>query len=257
MYTTLKIAAVAVLALAVVIAIDPLRESGPYAGGPSPSPTPSPTSLLDLPEGTALGAGSTYVLDYGTTTPSVYPLITFTVPAEGWSHWGSGNLGKIGRNPFVTAWSATNLVKDPCHGLTGGKFDPPVGPSIEDLAAGLVQQGAGTASTPTDATVGGFPAKRIELSLPAELDMATCEGDSQSTGFVRWTEGNYFGGHIMGEGQRNVLYIIDVDGFRLLMDTVYLPGTTEADLTEAQQIIDSMRFEPVAPMPSPGSSPAT
>ena len=178
------------------------------------------------------------------------------MPADGWSHWGSGNLGKDGRNPFVTAWSATNLVVDPCHRLTGGEFDPPVGPTVDDLAAGLVQQGAGTASTPTDTTVGGFPAKRIELSLPAELDTATCEGDSRSTGFVRWAEGNFFGGHIMGEGQRNVLYIIDVDGFRLLMDTVYLPGTTAADLAEADQLVASMRFEPLAPDASSSPSPA-
>ena len=76
MYATLKIAAVAVLALVLAIVFDPFRPPSDYgAAEPSPSPSASPGALLDLPEGTALETGSTYVLDYGTTTPSVYPRI--------------------------------------------------------------------------------------------------------------------------------------------------------------------------------------
>ena len=58
-------------------------------------------------------------------------------------------------------------------------------------------------------------------------------------------------------GQQNIVTIIDVDGARTLIDTVYLPDTTEADLAEAEQLVASMRFEPIAPSPSPSSSPAT
>lgn len=251
MNAMLKIAAIAVIALAVGVAIDPLRPSTPYAAtGPSPSPSPSPIPLLPLVDGN-LEAGTSYVIDYGSTFPT-YPRIVFTAPAAGWLSYNDGNVGKPDHNPLMTPWSARNLMNDPCHSLSGGEFDPPVGPTINDLAAGLVQQGAGTAAAPTDVTVGGYAAKRLELSLPAGLDIATCEGQEGGT-FGRWAESNFTGGHLWANGQRNILYIVDVDGVRTLIDTVYLPGTTEADLAEAEQLVASMRFEPIAPIPSPSA----
>jgi hypothetical protein len=256
MYTTLKITAVAVLAMSAVIVIDPFRQPTPYgAVDPSPSPSASPIDLLSLPLNAALDAGVTYVLDW-TRTHDV-PRIEFTVPADGWFQSGRGNVGKHDRNPLMTVWSVRNLVADPCRKTSMGELDPPVGPSVEDLVSGLVAQADGNASDPTDVTVGDHPAKRLELSLPADLKTATCEGAY----FARWFEHNYVGddyvgGHMLGAGQRNIVHVIDVDGTRTLIDTVYLPGATDADLAEAEQIIASMRFGPLA-TPAPGSSPAT
>ncbi len=202
-----------------------------------------------------LEAGTTYVIDYGAAFPT-FPRIVFTAPAAGWLSYNDGNVGKPDHNPLMTPWAATNLMNDPCHSMSGGEFYPPVGPTIDDLASALVQQGAGTASAPTDVTVGGYAAKRLELSLPAGLDIATCEGENPN--FGRWAESYVPGlGHLWVNGQRNILYIVDVDGFRTLIDTVYQPGTTEADLAEAEQLVASMRFEPVAlPSDSPTGSPS-
>lgn len=40
------------------------------------------------------------------------------------------------------------------------------------------------------------------------------------------------------------MYIVDVDGTRQVIDTMYLPGTSEANLAELEQILASIRFEP-------------
>jgi hypothetical protein len=47
-----------------------------------------------------------------------------------------------------------------------------------------------------------------------------------------------------GNGQRNTVYIVDVDGTRQVIDTMYLPGTTAANLAEREQILASIPFEP-------------
>ena len=47
-----------------------------------------------------------------------------------------------------------------------------------------------------------------------------------------------------GNGQRNTVYIVDVDGTRQVIYTMYLPGTSAANLAELEQILASIRFEP-------------
>ncbi len=245
-----KIAAVAVLAVAVAVVIDPLRPSSQNGAG-DPTPAPSPLALLSLPDGTPLDTGAAYFIEYNSALG--LPRIEFTVPGAGWIGYGDGNFGKQDHNPLMTPWAVRNLTVDPCRAIGAGELDPPVGPTIDDLAAGLVAQAQGNASTPTDVTVGGYPAKRLELSLPDGLDPATCEGGE----FSRWAESNSTGGHLWVTGQRNIVYVIDVDGARTLIDTVYQPGTTEAALAEAEAVVASMRFGVIPPTPSPSSSPAT
>src|SRR6185436_8748639 len=107
--------------------------------------------------------------------------LILTVPASGWFANGGGNLyrdliadrvGPAFAEVLITPWwRARNLTADPCH-WSGGELDPPVGPTADDLATALVEQAAGNASAPTDVTVGGYPGKRVELSLPVGLDIA-------------------------------------------------------------------------------------
>ena len=161
-------------------------------------------------------------------------------------------------------WRARNLTADPCHWRSGGELDPPVGPTADDLATALVEQAAGNASAPTDVTVGGYPGKRVELSLPVGLDIATCDGGE----FYRWWDefGGMKGGWPpSGSGtavsqatrinQSNIVYILDVGDMRAVIDTLYTPDASEEDLAEAEQLIASMRFEwPASPAPSPSPS---
>ena len=262
MTTPIKIAAAAAAigVLAVVGSIVP-RTPGP--GGPnlvaSPSPSPMASPIL-VPDGD-LEAGTTYVLDDLWDVGSAD--LTFTVPGTGWFTGGSGKDGNWAKDPIADPvgpafaevlitpwWRARNLTADPCHWRSGGEFDPPVGPTADDLATALVEQAAGNASAPTDVTVGGYPGKRVELSLPVGLDIATCDGGD----FFRWWD--EFGGEKGGwppHDQSNIVYILDVGDMRAVIDTLYTPDASEADLAEAEQLIASMRFEWPAPSPSPSA----
>ena len=212
--------------------------------GPQPTPTQSPVAL---PDTTDVEAGTTYFIDaaWGPGTPR----LVLTVPSDGWSTIGAANLGKDAiddprdfHDIAMTPWNVTNLMADPCRQSSEGQLDPPVGPTVDDLATALQDQAGESASAPTDVTVGGYAGKRVELSLPAGLDIATCEGG----GFTRWAEAatRGLGGHIYGNEQRNVVYVLDVDGLRAVIDTSYLPGTSAASLAELEQILASIRIEP-------------
>ena len=45
-------------------------------------------------------------------------------------------------------------------------------------------------------------------------------------------------------GAPGVVYVVDVAGRRQVIDAMYLPGTTDANLGELDQLIQSLQFEP-------------
>jgi len=135
-------------------------------------------------------------------------------------------------------------------------MSPPVGPTVDDLAAALQAQAGPGAPPPIAVTVAGHPGKKVELSIPQGLDVTTCDSDGTFTLFGRWLPaGQSYGAApwTYGNGQHNTVYIIDVDGTRQVIDTMYLPATSAADRTEIDQIVASIRFEtrPASPSPSP------
>ena len=74
----------------------------------------------------------------------------------------------------VANWIIANVYTDPCQ-WQGSLLSPAIGPTVDDLASALVAQKGRNATAPTDVTLGGYPAKRIEWSIPADLDRATCD----------------------------------------------------------------------------------
>jgi hypothetical protein len=174
--------------------------------------------------------------------------ITFTVPA-GWMsryaipHKDRGGPGEIA----VGNWIIANVYADPCQ-WKGSLLSPAVGPTVDDLATALAAQKDRNATAPTDVMLGGYPAKRVELSIPADLDSATCDdgvirtwvapGDDPANATV---DPLNLGMH---PGQLNVVYVVDVNGERLVIDTWHMPGTSAADLDELDAILASMRIAP-------------
>ncbi len=83
-----------------------------------------------------------------------------------------------------------NVYTDGCH-WRGTALDPPVGPSVDDLATALVTQGGPGTAAPTDVTIGGHPGKKVELSIPASVDVATCDKQDGFPVFGRWSGPGY------------------------------------------------------------------
>jgi hypothetical protein len=150
------------------------QDQSPTASGVPSGPSVS-TSPIALPESGVLDRRSYYV-DAG---PDIAPArFSFSVPS-GWVSYEGGVTNGVGLYPsrgweaeagFET-WIVSHVFSDACHHTT--LVD--VGTTVDELAAALAAQQGVVASGPTDVTVAGHPAKRVELTVPRDLDVATCE----------------------------------------------------------------------------------
>jgi hypothetical protein len=253
----LAIAAAAVVVVAIA-GIYFLPGGGNVAGlGPSPSPTPTPSPIVNFSG--SFAPGTTYAIaDPCCVGPS---RMTFTVPGTGWAaedpifvfkyHPGSNdNLAKFG--PMLV----DNVYTGGCH-WSGTALVPPVGPTVDDLATALSAQAGPGAAPPTSVTVGGHPGKKVELQIPEDLDVTTCDSDGDYPIFGRIVSDGGYGAqpYTHGRGQHDTFYIVDVDGTRQVINANYLPTATAADRAELDQIVASIRFETTVPSPAPSPAP--
>ncbi len=245
-FARIGIAAAAVLVIA-VIGVNLLPGQGPGVGqapGPSPtataSPSPSPVALR-LPFSGDLGAGTFYIEDRSITNAERF---TFTVP-DGWKTESDTFITKNGEEPgevLLTPWVVSHVFRDACQ-WEGYRNLVDVGTTVDELVSALEDQEGRQASSPTDVTLGGFPAKRIELTVPADLDTATCTdgnlrywpgpGPDMSSGFCCNPPGN-----------TDAVYVVDVDGNRLVVVARHYPDSSMEDRAELQAIVDSIEIDP-------------
>jgi hypothetical protein len=139
----------------------------------------------------------------------------------------------------ISTWAVGNVFANPCHSIDT-LLDPPIGSSVDALVAGLASQKGHPATTPTDVEVDGYAGKYIEMTVPAGIDVADCDHGE----FRTWAspEG---GTRFLEAGQRDLLWIVNVDGDRLVIDAALGPQTTEEDRTDRIHMVRSMQIDPV------------
>jgi hypothetical protein len=163
--------------------------------------------------------------------------ITMDIPA-GYVGFGGYAAHKLGETQGISTWVVGNVYADPCH-WTGTLLDPPVGSSVDGLVAALASQKGHHASTPTDVTVDGLAGKYMELTVPARINLADCDGGQ----FRTWLD-TVGGERYLEPGQRDLLWIVDVDGTPLVIDAALEAGTSAQDRAERIQIVDSVSIDP-------------
>lgn len=135
-------------------------------------------------------------------------------------------------------YTVSNLLNNPSS-YADGLQDPPVGPTVEDLIEAIVAQEEWTSSRPTELTIGGYPAQHVRITIPdgAEFDPR----DDGGAFYLFQDEG---AGQIWGleVGQMFDVYVVDVDGERLVLDAFHYPGTSAADLAALQAVVDSIQI---------------
>ncbi len=254
------IGAVAVIVIALA-GINYLAPNGLGGPGPTATPTskPSPTVVPTVnPEAACTplnpDAESMPIGRYCLDVPS--PLkIGFTVPEIGWTPWIPAN--DYGAVLNGTAWGIgfleiDNLYADPCH-PEAGLLEPAIGPTADDLVAGLRAQSHYEVTDATGATIGGYSGQQFEISAVDEV--ADCRDTDSSWGVT--PSGFAIDGSLVPTAERPVwLWVGDVDGTRLVIvrplsalpsvdewaDGVRQPNRHAGDLTEADSIVASLRF---------------
>lgn len=237
---------VAAALVAAVVVGATLSGRGPNFGGgpeatPTASPLPSPTALPAVTltyTGTmqALARG-TYSIPAGRTTPAK---LIFAMPA-GWETDGRGFIkgrGESGEVGWTTSIVA-GVYTDTC--AANGTLQP-IGPSVDDLVNALEQLGGATVSPAVDTTVGGYPAKRVDISMP-DVDVATC----RITILQIWADAAQQDFNALDPLQQESVYIIDAAGQVVVIFTTQKPDSSAQDIGEMSVIISSVQIEPVAP----------
>ena len=238
----------------------------PTDATPSPEESASPdSSAAPETDSGVLGAGDealaagTYEIELG---EEHLPKIKITVP-DGWTNvggWGVRN-GEVPTPHWVAVlfWDVDKVYAHPCH-WRDGLIQP--GPTVADLATALVDQPLRDATEPVDIVVDGFEGVQLELSVPADMPTRRYEdGDDVYTDFLgcdkdhgvgdhpfkSWTgEPGSWGGserYQQGLGQVDRLWILDLDGERLVIDATYLSSAKAKDREELWRVMESIRFE--------------
>jgi hypothetical protein len=172
--------------------------------------------------------------------------VTYEVPSEGWAQWiGALKHDDVTGLDAVAITTVTNLVRDGC--VDPSYAEPPVGPSVDDLASGLVELAPfRVTSPPEDVTVDGYSGKHLELTVPdLPIDHEGFKGciGGRLNSWVDGIYGDTFDGYT-DPGSREEFWILDVEGTRLVIAAERSPGLPSKDLAEQQAILDSIRIEP-------------
>ena len=236
----LRSAAIAVLLAGAVAGCSSGAGVSPSTGASSAPTSAAAPQLLPGAGHTpvAIPAGTYAVVVNGTTTPAPMPVIR--VPA------GYNGAGFAVNREFegdavlpdargLSFWEVQSVMSDPCK---AGKHGVDPGPTVADLARALAAQPLRAGSDPVPVTVAGYQGLYVETSVPTHIDFSRC----QDGYFDSWIGTGDHGHYAFGPGQRDSLWILDVGGYRLVIDGWHMPGATQAQIDEITEMVKTLTF---------------
>jgi hypothetical protein len=168
--------------------------------------------------------------------------VTFTLASEWIGSIPGPNLLQLERNNApggVYFQKFDKVAVDPCDN-TKGFLAPGPGPTVDDLVTALVDMPNIEATNPVDVTIGGYQGKQLTLTAPDSF--AGCTLD---------TPGEYLIWRLplgatmtMPPSQRTRVWILDVDGERLVIDTSDVAQATDQQRAEIDALLESVRLAP-------------
>jgi hypothetical protein len=140
---------------------------------------------------------------------------------------------------LLAFWLAQNVYADACD--PSSELDPPVGPTVDDFVGALEDIDGVDAARHASVFIDGFEARHLELTRSVE-----CPGD-----YRLWTvDSDVIRRADVGQGDppTDEVWIVDVDGTRLVVDLIVSPGASSEDIAEGRAMVESIDFQS-----SPGS----
>jgi hypothetical protein len=213
--------------------------SAPTSSDPSESECPADYTLIDPEVYRVLEACRYGLAPIG---PNAGPLAVVDVPDGYISSGGFLFPAGKGNNEHAACcsvgyWTVAGVYKDPCDISHGW---PKLGPSVNDMVRALAAQPRTTTSKPAPVTVGGYDGVYLEVTMaPGDLDVRTCTGKSiaywESDPGTRYLSADDPGGI-------DLLWILDVDGQRVVLDIGLAPGVAKKKIQELVAIAESANF---------------
>ncbi len=149
----------------------------------------------------------------------------------------------MGRGPPPEAGIAflhnPQVVDNPCSPSGSTPSTAPSGGSVDDLVAALSALEGVQVSGVTEATLGGYWGKRLDLQLPAELP---CLANGRAPEYYVFAEPQRL--YANGPASNWRVWLLDVDGDTAVVVLMDYAGTPAGDRAAAQAAIDSVRITP-------------
>jgi hypothetical protein len=178
---------------------------------------------------------------------------TYRVPASAWSvaeftlWFPEGWMVQYGHIYSTNENTAQEVVLHPVvvdeiftHACVGEAVPRSVGPQVMDLVDALAAQPGPQVSDPVETTLGGYPAWRLDLTVPPDLDLTTCRiGEN---GLQVWYSARSDDNLVVVPDGTVRVYVVDVDGVRQVFITQHRDAALEEDLGELTSILDSIRI---------------
>jgi hypothetical protein len=194
-------------------------------------------------------AGTHVPVEQGTylIPSSKWSIADFTVTfPDGWTVQYGHVYGRNGDQSDEFGFYAVvvdEIFADACRG-EGGRTEA-VGPEVEDLVTALLRQrGGARKGEPVSTTLGGYPATRIELRIPRQVDLDRCQmAEYGFSGLQVWHSApadKYF--VLLPDGVASV-YVVDVNGERQVFLAQLGNPRSAADSAELQAVLDSIQIE--------------
>jgi hypothetical protein len=204
---------------------------------------------MDVPDFSPLEV-ETYFVEPVETDIQVF----YTIRAQGWMSWfGAFKPGRPTDPPDsvvgLSIVNVTNVVQDGCTAHIAA--EPPVGPTVDDMATALAAlEPFDLTKPPTAVTAYGFSGKYLELTVPDLAFERAVDGYI----FTDCTDGELwswigkplsFANHAYSHpGQVEEIWLLDVDGTRLMIVAGTSPGSSDGDIAELRSILDSIDIVP-------------
>jgi hypothetical protein len=210
------------------------EESGDGTGGSTSSPT---APLPNEKEAVTVEPDTYRVVPDPSSSVMAY---TATFP-EGWAvQYGTrfykhqDTDGQIG----FYATSLEGIYDDACTGSDGDVVE--VGAGVDELATALLLQPGPQASGPFETTLGGYPATRVDLTIPAGFTGEDC---NLPRGLQQLWYAEPEGYTVLFPESTASVFIVDVEGQRQVFFTEQWAGASDEDRQELHAALDSIRFE--------------
>jgi hypothetical protein len=247
----LAAAAVVLVAVVGIRFVPGLINSGPGATlQPTQAASQTPIASTDV---TPTVAPSPIAIHDGRLTPGTYlfepfaesggPLTaTVDVPSSSWEGMEVG-VGKAGESDGLGMGflQVLNLNGDPCA-WKGAADDVAMGPTVDDLVAGLGNETEYDTSDPVDVTLGGYAGKRLVVTMPGNIHDANGLGCSDAE--YRIWDGPGFAIYAQGPNNRWTMSILDVDGQRVVVMMSDFADSDPALSAELESMVNSVVINP-------------
>ncbi len=140
--------------------------------------------------------------------------------------------------PFsgLNYWGVHAVYQQPCRAAQGAT---PPSDSVEELAEALVNQKSTSALKPVPVTLDRHDGLYLELTMPTDVDFDGCE-----EGYFTLWQGSPGDKHhfVQDPGLVERLWILDVDGDRVVLSTLAAPGVPQHQVKELTAMVESVQF---------------